>query len=318
MCKVSVIVPVFDCEKYIERCIKSILVQSYTEFELILVDDGSSDNSGQICDRFAEKDNRIRVIHQKNSGVSAARNNGVKSSIGEFVTFIDSDDWIEPDYLKTMLSACREHNAQIAICGYVTARSEEDSAKNKDDYRVMNSREAINYYGALNLQRKSAHFRSPWAKLIKREYALNTPFPTDRVYAEDGACVYLWMWQADRIVNLDKEMYYYFQNEDGICSKPLGRHIIGNFMTEKEWIDFFRKNRFTELESDFCRRYIFDCLWAYNGVEKSEDKDFFKRVLRKGLSKYARTAGMSLHNNTYYYEIAYPRLTKLYYLFRLK
>lgn len=318
MCKVSVIVPVYNCEKYIERCIKSILAQTYSEYELILIDDGSTDNSAEICDRYAEVDACIQVIHQSNSGVSAARNNGVQKATGEYVTFVDSDDWITPDYLETMVTACMDHDAQVVICGYVTARSENDVAVDETGYSVMDAREAIDYYGDLNLQRKSAHFRSPWAKLIKREYALSVPFPTDRVYAEDGACVYLWLWQADRIVNLDKEMYYYYQNEEGICSKPLGRHVIGNFLTEKEWIDFFRKNRFTVLETGFCKRYITDCLWAYNGVEKKEDKNFFIRILQKGLYKYARTAGMSLNSDTYYYEIAYPRLIKLYYLFHRK
>lgn len=315
---ISVIIPIYNCEKYIGRCINSVLSQSFTDYELILVNDGSKDSSPQICDKYAKSDNRIKVIHQKNSGVSAARNNGVKKATGEYVTFIDADDWVAPNFLETLITACKNNNAQIAICGYVTAASESDKALQSDEFTIMNSREAIDYYGDLNLNKKSAHFRSPWAKLIRREYALNVPFPTDRTYAEDGACVYLWLWQAERIVDLSVQLYYYFQNADSICRQPMGKHIVGNLMTESEWITFFKNNNFDSLYTKFCRRYLDDCLWSINGSREAGDKDaerIFIKYLRKGLMKYAKPAHMNLKRDTYYYELAYPNLIKIYYLF---
>ena len=102
MAQVSIIVPVYEVEKYIRKCIESIQAQTFSDFELILVDDGSKDASGRICDEYAKKDKRIRVIHKENKGVSAARNDGIKDSMGEYICFIDADDWIE----KTMLESC--------------------------------------------------------------------------------------------------------------------------------------------------------------------------------------------------------------------
>ena len=119
---ISVIVPVYKVEKYIHRCVDSILGQTFTDYELILVDDGSPDNCGAICDEYAVKDSRIVVIHQENGGLSAARNTGIDwsfaNSDSRWLTFIDSDDWVHPEYLQRLLAAAVEHNVSVSICGY--------------------------------------------------------------------------------------------------------------------------------------------------------------------------------------------------------
>ena len=114
---VSVIIPIYNCEKYLNECISSVLGQTYKDFELILVDDGSTDNSLNICYEFAKKDSRIIVIHQENGGVSSARNKGLKNAKGEFITFVDSDDYVENDWLKMLLTAILANNADVSICG---------------------------------------------------------------------------------------------------------------------------------------------------------------------------------------------------------
>ncbi len=113
---ISIIVPVYNVEKYLDRCIQSILNQTYPYFELILVDDGSSDNSGKMCDEYAKKDDRIIVIHQENNGLSSARNKGIENSKGEFLSFVDSDDWISKDYLKEMYNEQKKTKADLVIC----------------------------------------------------------------------------------------------------------------------------------------------------------------------------------------------------------
>ena len=107
---ISIIVPVYNVEKYIHQCIDSILLQTFTDFEVLLVDDGASDHSGSICDEYAHRDSRIRVFHQENAGVSVARNKGLCEAIGEYVTFVDSDDWIKPDYLNELYKCLLERN----------------------------------------------------------------------------------------------------------------------------------------------------------------------------------------------------------------
>ena len=312
---ISVIVPVYNCEKYIHRCVDSVLSQTYADFELILIDDGSKDNSGKICDDYSKKDSRIKVVHQKNQGVSAARNNGVEISKGEYITFIDSDDWIDKSFLQVLYDACIENDAEISVCGYVMADDIGTENDINNEVKVMESRDSISHYAELNLQRKSAHFRSPWAKLIKRESMKDVHFPTDRSYAEDGACVYLWLSKAHRVVDVSSELYFYFQNTEGVCQKPISKHIEGNFLTEMEWISYFKKNNYPDLYRGFCERYLTDCLWAINGVHPNdyEARRMFIKYLRYGLRKYAKSAGFSIKNNTYYYEIAYPVLIKLYY-----
>lgn len=122
MAKISIIVPVYKVENYIRRCVDSILAQTFTDFELILVDDGSPDNCGKICEEYAKKDERIVVIHKENGGLSDARNAGIdwslKTSNSRWITFIDSDDWIHPNYLEFLYRAAKNTNCKISICGY--------------------------------------------------------------------------------------------------------------------------------------------------------------------------------------------------------
>ena len=122
MPEISVIVPVYKVEQFIHRCVDSILLQSFYDFELILVDDGSPDQCGAICDAYAAADNRIHVIHQKNGGLSAARNTGIDyvmaNSKSHWLTFVDSDDWLHPQTLEVLLKAAEENNSRVSVCGY--------------------------------------------------------------------------------------------------------------------------------------------------------------------------------------------------------
>ena len=119
MAYVSVIVPVYQAEKHIEKCVNSVLEQTFTDWELILVDDGSKDGSGAICDKFARSDTRIRVIHQENTGVSGARNAGIKASSSEYIAFLDSDDYYKPDMLDKLIGALKNSVADSAGCGHI-------------------------------------------------------------------------------------------------------------------------------------------------------------------------------------------------------
>ena len=129
---VSVIVPIYNAEKYLNECISSILSQSYKDFELILIDDGSTDKSQNICNEFAKKDLRITVVHQGNSGVSAARNNGLKNAKGEFVAFVDSDDYVEKNWLELLVKAITTEEADIAVCGMKIDKQERILSKSSE------------------------------------------------------------------------------------------------------------------------------------------------------------------------------------------
>lgn len=142
---ISIVVPVYKVEKYIHRCIKSILNQSYSSFNLVIVDDGSPDNCGKICDEYAKKDTRIHVIHKSNGGLSDARNAGIdwaiKNSDSKWITFIDSDDWVHPQYLEKMISSAEETNCNVCIVRYKKTNVPENYIVSKNNYRVFDTQQ---------------------------------------------------------------------------------------------------------------------------------------------------------------------------------
>ena len=130
--KISVIVPVYNVEQYLERCVESIVNQTYKNLEIILVNDGSTDNSGELCDELAKKDNRIKVVHKENGGLSDARNNGERESTGEYIIFIDSDDYIHHEMLNTLYNQIVEKNADVSICGVMNVYSNSETPQCSD------------------------------------------------------------------------------------------------------------------------------------------------------------------------------------------
>lgn len=212
MPKISVIVPVYKVEAYLHRCVDSILAQTCTDFELILVDDGSPDNCGKICDEYAEKDQRIVVIHKENGGLSDARNAGIDwvfaNSDSEWLTFIDSDDWIHRDYLKYLYKAAVDNIVDISMLQF-----EYKSAYCSDD--------PIEYSVALMLPAE-AYFNHTdnvvsyaWGRLYRKDLFKDIRYPDGRVF-EDIFTTYKLLFQCEKIAVLDAKMYYYFRNYDGI------------------------------------------------------------------------------------------------------
>ena len=180
MPKVSVIVPVYKVEKYIGQCIESILSQTFKDFELILVDDGSPDSSGAICDQYAQKDSRIQVFHKENGGVSSARNYGIEKAKGEWLCFVDSDDWIEPTYLGDFeLGKC---DADIYMQGYV--KEKDGSVIAKHDFEQCDNDE---FFTILSFSEDNYIINSPCFKLFKRSIVMNhyVRFDTNTSYGED-------------------------------------------------------------------------------------------------------------------------------------
>ena len=164
--KISVIVPVYKVEPYLSRCLDSIINQTYRNLEIILVDDGSPDRCGEICDEYARQDSRIRVIHKANGGLSDARNHGIDVAIGDYIAFVDSDDYIATDMYEKMLARLELDNSDMVVCNYY--RFDEGSAPPKDGYiqlpdRVLTQDEAFDFYLQIG-----GDYVSAWNKLYKR------------------------------------------------------------------------------------------------------------------------------------------------------
>ncbi len=215
--KVSVIVPVYRVEEYLSKCIESVLNQTYHDFELILVNDGSPDNSGKICDEYAKKDSRIKVIHKENGGPASCVNRGIKESTGEYITFSDSDDWLEPDYLKELYNGIYDNNCDMAICDYkkVYAQKEINVNSCKISEGISNKRTIKNDILPFIITEQSknessliAHSRC--AKIFKRELLINNfkYFREDVRWGEDFLMTLSCLCDCEKI-NYLKGLYLY-------------------------------------------------------------------------------------------------------------
>ena len=211
---ISIIVPVYQVEKYLEKCINSIIAQTYKNLEIILVDDGSTDNCPAICDRFQKEDARIKVIHQQNGGLSHARNAGLEIATGDFIGFVDSDDWIEPNMYEILMSALQDTGAEIAVCNRQTEISDSKylpanitSCKRK----LYSSKEALR----LIINGRGNIRNTVWNKLYKRTVLSNISFPEGKIY-EDLLWTPLVIGNAKLIVCMDSPLYHYLNRTDSL------------------------------------------------------------------------------------------------------
>lgn len=240
---ISVIVPVYKVEAYLPACVDSILSQTFSNFELILVDDGSPDACGAMCDSYAREDSRIRVIHQKNGGLSAARNAGLDIAKGEYVTFVDSDDVIAPDCLQVFTEVADETDADVVVGSYIEFSDDSDlkgiwaQLETKKSYRIENRYNACE---ALYLGNSEMPINA-WGKLYKTGVINSRRFPVGRIH-EDQAFVPRIIYTASSIVILDKVVYGYRYNEDGITHSTFSNRRYDDIWVIDQCIAFFEDN----------------------------------------------------------------------------
>lgn len=223
---ISVIVPVYNVADYLERCMQSVLGQTYQELEVILVDDGSTDASAAMCDGYARKDGRVKVVHKPNGGLSDARNAGLALATGAYVGYVDSDDWIEPDMYARMHQACVEHGAQVAACRYFSEYRDR-TVSGGDGSVVPLSRDALLriYIGGHD---RYVIYNSVWSKLFRRDLVRGMAFPKGRnsediMYTTRAFCM------AERAVYLDQCLYHYVLDREGsIMNMARGERMFGD------------------------------------------------------------------------------------------
>lgn len=206
MPEISIIVPVYNVEKYLPRCIDSILAQTFTDFELILIDDGSPDNCGKICDEYAGKDDRIIVIHKKNAGVSAARNDGLDVASGKYISFVDSDDIIHPQFYKVMRETIND--ADLAYCKY--ARFDEEY-----NFENIEKIKHFEYENGNKFSQPDLTIYMVWNKLIKKDIISDLRFDTALKNAEDSLFAFNTMMKCSKVVYVNEVLYGYFVRNTG-------------------------------------------------------------------------------------------------------
>lgn len=238
MAIISVVVPVYNVEKYLNRCIDSILNQTFSDFELILVDDGSPDNCGKICDEYAIKDKRIHVIHKVNGGLSEARNYGiewaVKKSNSSWITFIDSDDWVHPDFLKILYKAVLDNNTFLSFCTFKRMNSFQQYEEIKVSYSRIDTQRI--FYN------KRVNSIVAWGKLFKKKDFESVRFPVGRLH-EDEFTTYKILFKYKDVSFVNNELYFYYVNPDSITQSSWNLRRLDNLDAFKQQIAFFKEKR---------------------------------------------------------------------------
>ncbi len=293
---ISVIVPVYKVEKYITKCVDSILAQTYHELDVILVDDGSPDDCGRICDEYSEKDNRIRVIHKENGGLSSARNAALDVAKGSWIICVDSDDYIHPDLIRRLYDAVISNSAQISICSHYEVSNDKLLITQKivDEVIVWDK------HTALKKLVEDTDIKSyAWGKLYKRELFDGVRYPNGRNY-EDIATTYFLFDKADRIAKIPDFLYYYLIRKDGISynnstvSWHKGCHAT--CLGQEERAEYFKGREYKELYQLAMAKllpYLYSDINSGYKVSAASDISQTKDYLKKNIEEFSNNPHIS-------------------------
>lgn len=233
---ISIIVPVYNVEKYLRQCVDSIVAQTFPDWELLLVDDGSKDSSGAICDEYAAADSRIRVIHKENGGQSDSRNVALREARADLIGYVDSDDWIEPDMYAVLYRTMKDTGADISICGYFTSMVDNERPScNGGNIHVYDRDEAL-----LHLLRDRQIKNYLWDKLYKRK-VITADLPKSVSY-EDYATLVKWFASSETVALCDKPEYHYRQRRSSIDHDYNYERKWQFYLAEKERCAFIRES----------------------------------------------------------------------------
>lgn len=259
---VSIIIPIYQVEKYIYRCIDSVIKQTYKNLEIILVDDGSPDKCGLICDEYKKKDKRIKVIHKKNGGLSEARNEGLKIVSGEYVGFIDSDDWVEENYIDELYKLLKTYNSDISVCNFYKISDNVNFMNNKGNFKIeeFTNIQALEEYFGNNYVKIVV----TWGKLYRKNLFESIEFPVGKIH-EDEFITHKLLYRANKIVMTTKCLYFYWQRPDSIMGR--GFNFTGrlNYIEAlNDRIKFYKLEHLENLYMNTIKAYygiILDTYW---------------------------------------------------------
>lgn len=273
---ISVIVPVYKVEKYLDRCVKSILAQTFEDFELILVDDGSPDNCGAMCDAWAAKDDRITVIHQQNGGLSAARNAGIDwvfaNSASQWLTFIDSDDWVHPEMLERLLAAAIENRVEISICGYGETAAESPTV-------LPQTLEPVLWKPGDFYQKHYVNATIACAKLYHRSCFASVRYPVGKIH-EDEFVTYRLLFEQQDLAVIAAPLYAYYINLAGITKKAWSPKRLDAWEAYEQQILFFEKMGDAQLLQFRYREYLENAYTQLRAAQEAPNAPQLKKDIR--------------------------------------
>lgn len=281
---ISVIVPVYNVEMYIDQCLKSIVNQTYGDLEIILINDGSTDNCGEICDKWALMDERICVIHQQNQGLSSARNAGMKIASGEFISFVDSDDWIHPQMFEKLLNSIAINNCDIAVCGAFKVFEDGTPTQNL----TIPGNYIFDRAQGIEQLLKEEKIKYPvWNRLYSRSCVINELFPEGRLN-EDVFWSYKIIAKAKRISVIETKYYFYRQRKNSIMSQSFGLKHLDNVDARVEQLIYI-KNNFPNLTSLANTNLFYSCVYSGQMVLKYIKNPLERELGMKKLNRIIKT-----------------------------
>lgn len=315
----SIVIPVFLVEKNVSVCIESTISQSSFCYNIIVIDDGSPDSSGAICDEYAAADSRIVVIHKTNGGLSDARNDGLNwvfaCSESEWITFIDSDDWVHPKYIEALYNAVKDSGLKISSCNL--KRTSQYGIDNIIDtgYTIESAEDVYTQFG-----KKALSYAV--ARLYHRSLFETIRFPKGKLF-EDVFTSYKIFLSVDKIAYIEAPLYYYFYNENGIVHQKWSPKRMDEFEAYEEQLEYLSQHpEFIKTYKVIQRDYMKEISYSYYKLQQSDYayKDYYLDVLsgktRTALKKYSKSADITIKEHTNYYEIAGLKCVSFYWKYQ--
>ena len=304
---VSIIVPIYNADKHLDRCLKSIINQTYTNLEIILINDGSTDTSLNLCKEYAEKDDRVVLIDKINEGVSIARNMGIQKSSGDYIAFLDADDWIARNYIEHLMKPFDKENIDISVCEYqickeyTTQSSELDYS---DQYR--------NAHEFLLESQQTGNFAVivPWGKIFKRKTITGVYFPP-KLHFEDEATIYKFFYAANQIAKSNYKAYYYFQSYEGLTASVYPKHPEDAVQVFETQYEFFKGKNDRAFYQQALSTLLWKCLTLY--AVKKEKRRFAKSKIAQYLKDFKR---YNMNNNHSISLTFFCRFPFIYFLYK--
>lgn len=298
--KISIIVPVYNVEYYLRRCIDSILNQTIKNTEIILINDGSQDRSGDICDEYKKKDNRVIVIHKENGGLSSARNAGLEIATGELVGFIDSDDWIEPDYYETLYNGIIKYNADISVMHFKIVTNYEKiqfATKVKEQWVGFHRHQAMESFFTDNFIGNSA-----WNKLYRSNLFKDIKYP-EGMLMEDKATTYKLINKSNLVVVNSSRKYHYYLRNDSIMQSNFNRKKFDSLKIHMDQIEFVDRN-YPEFYELIRARYAYEAfrlllMMIRSNYSEKRDLESCLKIIKDNLKYVLKEKRMGIHHKAY-------------------
>lgn len=284
--KISIIIPVYQVEAYLPKCLNSIIRQTYKNLEIILIDDGSKDQCGRICDEYARKDSRIRVIHKQNEGVANARNDGIKYATGDFISFIDSDDWIAANAYQVLYRGLKKYDADCAVGGCINVVEKNGKCAVQRNRKRGHKPSAVCESSSQAMKRVLLNGSAVWNRLFKREVFDTIRFPSDRINDDEVVALHAYA-ECKKVVFLNQDTYFYRIRKNSITTSSFSLKKMDIYYNSMDNLAFVRESR-PELAVCAEFKYYKAMLYCYihlKGMKRSPQSALLLKRLKQDIRK---------------------------------